>query len=268
MKRKLIISLMVALVMVLVPSSVAFAGEYFDIEDPCVADNDDFIDGVGWDGGSSEQHFGGQSWEWEQPPADDYNLYQDDVSDTGNLDEIRSLIVRNPDALELLGFTVANAYPENEPPFYYMNSEVSPDTWYWALEPRGYNLPAPQEGYDRYKGLSGVFWVEVLNFSGFDTFKWDDWSSVDRVLRDPVVASNKVNGLICTLYIPEGTHLSYPDRPYTLVTNLFVEKDDLGEIYFEPGNMDFSQPCVLALTHQDWAEQITFTQIRDGLPVE
>lgn len=263
--KKIIIALMMALVMVLVPSSAAFAGEYFDVEDPCVADSGDFIWGVGWDGSSAESYYGEQSWSYYPTPSDGYNLYRDDATDTGNLDEINDLITRTPDAIE--GLSIEWAFPELDGGFWYMG-DASPDTWYWALEPRGYNYPV-NEAYNRYKGLSGVFWVEVFNFGGFDTYKWDDWSSADRVIRDPLIARGEVTGvnaIKCLLYIPEGTHLSYPGRPGVLVTNLSIEREGSG-VRFEPGNMDFSQVCTLKLVYPDGTEEIvTFTQIRDGQP--
>jgi len=253
-KTKLIIPLLLALVVTLIPVSAVFAYEPWDVEDPCEFSHEDFALASGYDAETQTtvthkgEHFPGK------PPSDGYSHYRDDTTNSGDLDEIDVLL------------------PRPNPGFIHIGLQ-SPNTWYWATEPRGYNLPLvvtpANESYNRYKGLSGVFWVEVFNFSGFDTYKWDDWGSFDRVLAEPVVAYNKVNGLICTLYIPEGTHLSYPNRPYTLVTNLFVEKDDDGGIYFEPGNLDFSQPCFLKLAHSDGTEEVvTFTQIRDGLPVE
>ena len=250
--KKRFLEVLIVLVITLSLSTPALAYEPWDVEDPCEFSHEDFALASGYDAETQTtvtykgEHFPGNQ------PSDGYSLYRDDATDSGDLD------------------VIAVWLPRPSPGFDYVGLE-SPDTWYWAIDPRGYNLStsAPQEAYNRYKGLSGVFWVEVFNFSGFDTFKWDEWGSFDRVLAEPVVAYNRVNGLICTLYIPEGTHLSYPNRPYTLVTNLFVEKDDYGEIYFEPGNMDFSQECGLKLAYADGTvEVITFTQIRDGLPVE
>lgn len=264
MKKKLIIAL--SLILLLLAPAPALAYEPWDVEDPCVVANEDFIAGGGFDGGVPEFHSGGQPWAYGKNPNEGYSLYRDDATDTGNLDQA-FILTYTPGAVDLP--VIAEYWSPATGAYWYMG-DASSDSWYWALEPRGYNLSSPpQEAYNRYKGLSGVFWVEVLNFSGFDTYKWDDWGSFDRVLAEPVVAYNRVNGLICTLYIPEGTHLSFPGRPYTLVTNLFVEKDDSGGVYLEPGNMDFSQPCSLKLAHPDGTEEIvTFTQIRDGLPME
>lgn len=263
--KKIIIALMMALVMVLVPSSAAFAGEYFDIEDPCVAANEDFIAGGGFDDGAPEFKSGAQDWPYGKLPNEGYNLYRDDATGTGNLDEA-NILTFTPDAIDLPSIASYGPYPGLDE--YWLMGDASPDTWYWALEPRGYNLPAP-EAYNRYKGLSGVFWVEIFNFGGFDTYKWDDWSSADRVIRDPLIARGEitgVNAVKCLLYIPAGTHLSYPGRPGTLVTNLSIEREGSG-VRFEPGNMDFSQVCTLKLVYPDGTEEVTdFTQIRDGQP--
>ncbi|MBA7684068.1 hypothetical protein ES703_92458 [subsurface metagenome] len=252
--KKLIIALMLALVMVLVPSSVALAGEYYDVEDPCVADNEDFS--WGW-GNEGKAHFGEQ---FSNPAlADGYNLYQDIVTDTGNLDWV-CILTSTPDEIDL---PIVGGYMYGE----------NPDTWYWDTGPRGYNFPAPapapKETYNRYSGLGGVFWVEVFNYSSFDTFKWDDWSSRDRVLAESAIITGKVTGVnavVCTLYIPEGTHLSYPGRPGTLTTHLIIEREGTG-VRFSPKNMDFSQPCTLKLVYPDGTEEVVdFTQIRDGQP--
>ena len=271
LKKKLIVALMMALIMVLAPSSVAFA---WDVEDPCVADNDDFIWGQGWDGGypsgALESFYGEQSWSYYPTPNDGYNLYRDDATDTGNLDAIKSIITRTPDAIDLPDATIQ--YWDMDGGFYYMTSE-SPDTWYWATEPRGYDNPAPApKAPNRCDGKEGVFVVEVFNFGGFDTYKWDDWSSVDRVLAEPVVVTGKVTGvnaIMCTLYIPEGTHLSYPGQPGVLVTSLFIKVSDSGEVSFIPKNIDFSQPCTLITAYPDGREDdLTFTAIDGGRPIQ
>jgi len=80
----------------------------WDVEDPCVADSDDFILGrsidYDTDPPTSEWHWGG----------DGYNLYRDDASDTGDLDYVA------------IGFTAHNFFRHE-----------SPNTYYWATEPRG-----------------------------------------------------------------------------------------------------------------------------------
>lgn len=264
MKKKLLISLMVALVMVLVPSSVAFAGEYYDIEDPCVADSEDFIWGVGWDGSSAESYYGGQSWSYYPTPSDGYNLYRDDATDTGNLDEINDLITRTPDAIE--GLSIEWAFPELDGGFWYMGDE-SLDTWYWALEPRGYNIVREQEELP-YLGLEGKFTVEVFKYRYHDSYSWAGrWNELPQVLGEAVSITGVSNGTTCNLEIPEGTQVSFPYRPGVLVTFLSVSIVD-GEVSFSTKNMDFSEPCTLTFTTPAGTEVITFTQIRDGLPVE
>lgn len=223
MKRQ-ILTITVALLLLLVIPTPALAYGPWDVEDPCVAAYEDFIYGKGVDYDPEpdvvQVGFGGQIL-----GGPFTNLYRDEGSGLGLLDEINPLCTLTPERVDL---------PIIASGWYATMGDASPDTWYWATEPGGYNLPPAPEAHNRYKGLSGVFWVEVFNFSGFDTYKWDEWGSFDRVLAEDVIAYNRVNGLICTLYIPEGTHLSFPGRPYTLVTNLFVEKDDSGQIYFSP----------------------------------
>ncbi|GAI48006.1 unnamed protein product, partial [marine sediment metagenome] len=203
-----------------------------------------------------------------------YSLYRDDVTNTGELDQVYFLTF-TPDVIDLPIIASYGPYTAEEvgqeglqadypyeglAEYWHMGGEVSPDTWYWALEPRGYNLPPPPpapEPSNRYAGLEGVFWAEIFNYGGFDTYKWDDWTSADRVLRDPVVARGKVTGanaVKCTLYIPEGTHLSYPGRPGVRVTNLMLEWD--GEVSFTPENVDFSQTCTLKLVYPDGTEEV------------
>ena len=52
--------------------------------------------------------------------------------------------------------------------------------------------------------------------------------------------------------------------------DILVNQETKGKnVNTEPGNMDFSQECGLALVYPDETEEIiTFTQIRDGLLVE
>jgi len=257
--KKRILTIAIALILLMAVPAPAFAWEY---EDQQINKNAQ-MDGKKTRGYSLEDMLDGQGNSPIYPDSGD-NIYVDIYSRSGDLAHLS--ILRSDDVRVRKYSTeeMANADPGNKGKWKSYGGAM----FYFAPEPRGYNSPAPNEAYNRYKGLSGVFWVEVLSYSGFATYKWDNQGSVDRVLRDDVVASNKVNGTICTLYIPAGTHLSYPDRPGTLVTNLFVERDDCGEIYFEPGNMDFSQECAIACVADGVEEVVLFTQIRDGLPVE
>ncbi|GAJ24287.1 unnamed protein product, partial [marine sediment metagenome] len=102
--KKIVIALTLALAAILVFGGTALAWDY---EDPCVAANEDFWNVNGWDdgvqqpgpplldGSESLGHVGGQHPYWVDPDtgtvlvADGYNLYRDDVTDTGNLDMVR-----------------------------------------------------------------------------------------------------------------------------------------------------------------------------------
>ena len=165
MKKK-VLSVLLALVLVLsfslIPVIPALA---WDEEDSLVASYDDFIWGIGWDDDSMESYYGEQSWSYYETPSDGYNLYRDDVSGTGNLDEIRDLITRTPEAIDLPEATTT--YFDSDGGLWYMRSE-SPDTYYWATEPRGYNLPStkadvlkdsgvPGKGLDKAPGLQKPF---------------------------------------------------------------------------------------------------------------
>ena len=120
--KKIVIAFVLALVAIL-----AFGGTVsaWDYEDTCVAANEDFVYGGG--NGMEEFHFGGQ---WPSGGGDGYNLYRDDITDTGNLDSVW-IHTKTPDAIDL---------PSG---LWYMEDE-SADTWYWATEPRGYDEPEPE----------------------------------------------------------------------------------------------------------------------------
>lgn len=128
MKKRIGIALVLAMVMVLSLGTPVLAWDYPDAE---VANNDDFIVGVGIDLSSGiEGHTGGQSW----GGGDSYNLYQDDITDTGNLD-IVTITTLTPGEIDLPGS------------FWIFAFGASPDTWYWALEARGYNEPKHEKHY-------------------------------------------------------------------------------------------------------------------------
>jgi len=137
--KKKISSILFALALVLSFSLVtAVPVAAWDVEDPCVASNEDFIWGIGWDGDTAESYYGEQSWSFFETPNDGYNLYRDDVTGTGNLDKIDDLITRTPGAIT--GLLIEFVFPEIDGGLWYMGDEGS-NKYYWALEPRGYNYP-------------------------------------------------------------------------------------------------------------------------------
>lgn len=135
MKKIIGIALVLALAAVMVFGGTVLA---WDNEDPCVAANEDFLWGIGWDGLTMESHYGEQSWVFFPTPSDDYNLYRDDVTGTGNLDQINGMYTRTPTGVDLPNVTYFNV----DGGLWYMTG-TSIDTWYWATEPRGYNNPVP-----------------------------------------------------------------------------------------------------------------------------
>lgn len=139
MKRLLGIALILAVAMVLGLCAPVLAWE---LEDPEAANNEDFIAGGGFDDGSMETQSGAQPWPYYKAPNEGYNLYRDDVTDTGNLDSA-FILTFTPDAVDLPVIASYGPYPkENLAEYWYVGDE-SPDTWYWATEPRGYDIPKP-----------------------------------------------------------------------------------------------------------------------------
>ena len=178
--RKLIIALMLSLLLTLTFSSVANA---YDVEDPCVADNKDFLSGGGmdFDSVSPFEYYYGELW---AGGSDGYNLYRDDVTDTGNLDTIY-IWASAPDKVDLpWDGTVWVGY-------YHMTDE-SPDTWYWSLEPRGWNYSTPELAAGFRIILPGA--SAWFPYCGFATAGDIDFS--DGTIR---------------IVIPKGTRITYPN---------------------------------------------------------
>ncbi|GAJ13636.1 unnamed protein product, partial [marine sediment metagenome] len=83
--KKIVIAFTLALAAVMVLGSTALAWDY---EDPCVADNEDFIGGGGYDDDVMDARSGAQPWPYYKVPNEGYSLYRDDVTDSGNLDQV------------------------------------------------------------------------------------------------------------------------------------------------------------------------------------
>ncbi|MCK4388093.1 MAG: hypothetical protein KAW00_04900 [Dehalococcoidia bacterium] len=141
--KKLTIALVLALVAVMISGGTVLAWDY---EDPCVADNDYFWNVNSWDNGSKTTHVGGQhpriGLPWSDRVADGYNLYRDDVTDSGNLDRL-ALRTDTPDLLDLPNASRKWKDAQNNLGWMCKMADESPDTWYWATSPRGYNDPVP-----------------------------------------------------------------------------------------------------------------------------
>ncbi|HUV56184.1 MAG TPA: hypothetical protein VMV84_03020 [Dehalococcoidales bacterium] len=138
---KKIFSVFLTLVLVL-SFSLVTAGPAlaWEVEDPCVASNEDFIAGGGTDDSTWETQSGAQPWPYPKNPNEGYNLYRDDVTDTGNLDVV-FILTFTPDEVDLPIIASYGPYPDEGLAEYWYMGDESPDTYYWALEPRGYNLP-------------------------------------------------------------------------------------------------------------------------------
>jgi len=205
-KRKFGIALVLALVAILAFSGTALAWDY---EDPCVAANEDFIGGGGFDDDVMDARSGAQPWPYYKVPNEGYSLYRDDVTDSGNLDQVYFLTF-TPDAIDLpiiasygpytaeeVGYEGLQAdYPyEGLAEYWHMGGETSPDTWYWALEPRGYDdppVPVPDP--------NPAYLLIILP---------------DASIRVPYcggsVYSVDVNDGTWALHIPRGTSIRNPD---------------------------------------------------------
>ena len=171
--KKIFIALVFALVAVLLFGTGAFADEgswlyhpeegYTDTwdeegytgYDPCVAANEDFIGGGGFDDDVMDARSGAQPWPYYKVPNEGYSLYRDDVTNAGNLDQVYFMTF-TPDVIDLptiasygpytaeeleedsqqSGEEIQADYPyEGLPEYWHMGGEVSPDAWYWDLVP-------------------------------------------------------------------------------------------------------------------------------------
>lgn len=242
--KKRILTIAIALMVAVLTVTPCLA---YDHEDPCVADNQDFIWGQGWDGGYPdgilESYYGEQSWTYYETPSDGYNLYQDDITDTGNLDSIQSLVTRTPDVIDLTDATTQ--YFDMDGGFYYMTS-ISPDTWYWALEPRGFdNPPAP---------VDGPSWMPTQNqftlwYGGIESYNWIDGNSLPAIDQ---TASGHWNGVSFNMrvVIPEGTQVY---GGYCL--RLCQINGELSLRALDGGTMTFSNPIrIYLLVDGEWVE--------------
>jgi len=126
--------------------------------------------------------------------------------------------------------------------------------------------PEPEPEVDDYEG--GAFVVTMFHNANKDFTAWANggWNNPDRTLRDDVSYEVTNGGYTLFLEIPDGTHMSFPNRPGTLVTSLNLKVVD-SVVKFIPTAMDFSKECTLTVTYPDGVvEVITFTKIRGGLP--
>lgn len=253
--KKVAIALSLALVTILCLGTVALA---WDFEDSCVAGNEDFIWGIGWDGGVMESYFGEQSWSYFETPNDGYNLYRDNVTNTGNLDAINGMYTRTPDAIGLSD----SLYFDMDGGLWYMYDE-SLDTWYWATEARGYN--GGSSGFSLPQ--SGMFLVAMC---GHGTGYWQNYHWVEdfphgKTLAEPVFQTTtyRFNGFSATyaLAIPEGTEIT---GYYIPKANALDFKIVDGQFHISP-SLKFSQPAkILELVDGEWVEVLSFTQVLNG----
>lgn len=252
MKKRIVLATLLVIALMAMTTPV-YA---WDVEDPVVAANEDFIGGAGYDDGVLETQSGAQDWPPGKNPNEGYSLYRDDVTDTGNLDQVYFLTF-TPDVIDLPIITSYGPYPkEGIDEYWYMGGEVSPDTWYLALKPRGHDLPPPPPPAPVEPPIqSFILYVQGGNesYPFLKTDPNDVWTVTD-MLSCNVSQEGMLGRVLHRIDIPEGT--SAP-------TWLDLRMID-GEIYFSP-QCDFSQPVTLSrMTDMGWEEVATFTKIRSG----
>jgi len=228
--KKRILTIAISLLIAVMTVTPAMA---WDNEDPCVVTNEDFDFGSGVDIDTSfipQIHYGGFMG------RDGYNLYRDDVTDTGDLDLV-SVWTRTPGKVDL---------PQQGTLLWWtIMGDASPDTWYWALAPRGYNNPW---------GPSAPSWLPVLNqfslwYSGIESYNWIDGNTLPAIDR---TANGFWNGVPYTMrvIIPEGTEVY---GGYCL--RLVYGPDGLTLRPLDGGTMTFSNPVSISLlVDGEWVE--------------
>jgi len=254
--RKLTIALILALMVTLLTSPVAFAYDYEDTE---VANNGDFFYGRGLDVGSGwENHPGEQGWS----SGDGYNLYRDDVTDAGNLDYVE-IWTFTPDKIDLPNKT-----------FPLMPRDVSVDTYYWAKEPRGFN-DTGASGERKSWFCSGEYDVYLGTQPGdffkrsHGTYKWEGGYLGGRILAEGVSQVGQFNSGLDGTYkveIPVGTQIGVPMLPGVKATGVFFAQRPDGTIYAKMGkNQEYSNECTIyKFVDGEWEVVVTFTKIVKG----
>lgn len=257
MKKKLILIPLLVLVLIALMGMPVLA---WDNEDPCVADNEDFIAGGGQDDGAPEFHSGAQSWPYGKQPNEGYDLYRDDVTDTGNLDSA-FILTYTPGEIDLP--LIAEYYHPDTGAYWYVGEE-SPDTYYWALEPRGYDNPKEKDP-NRFT---------VLMSFGRDGAKYVNED--DNTLKSGIDVTGVYDDVGYRLVIPEGCTIEKPSGKRLPV--LFLKVVIGATLTFTTGDVVFSEPCILYSTEgepiydmwgritttEEWVEVGSFTSIVDG----
>ncbi len=287
MKKRLTVALVLAVVISMVFSGAVLA---WDEEDPCVANNADFWNVNGEDDGIKQ--LGpvwpdgyvptGQTGEQHPTPYIDkdgnevfahptgYNLYRDDVTNTGNLDWVR-IRTDTPGNIHLNeAYLTESKYehwkncplgkkPVKDNPaciWCWKVTYENPDTWYWATEPRGINYPEPEpreRDPNRFTVTLKWGWQSTTRFV----------SEKDNTIRGGIEAVGKYDETQYMLSIPAGTVIERPsgDRPHQLnLRDIDGDKLTFGQI-----DVEFSKPCVLYVEEgeDEWVEVGSFTSIVD-----
>lgn len=290
-KKKLILTVFLA---VLLAVSVTAPVLAWDKEDPCVASNKDFWNVNGWDNGVQQT---GPEWEcgyepfgqigeqhpyWVDPETDTllvatgYNLYRDDVSGSGNLDEV-VFRTDTPNEINLDDAYLTDSKHKSwkndkRVSFWKLTYESPGDAcWYWAKEPRGINYPEPVEPI---KKPDPNRFIVAMRF-GYDRSEYLGESN--NTLRYSIKVDGEYDGTQYMLVIPKGCVIERLSgkRLYSL----FLKEVSGDMLTFAPNDAEFSEPCVLYVAEGgriyedrmgeqigdgEWVELGTFTSIVDG----
>lgn len=255
MKKKFGVALTLALALILCLSTTALA---WDFEDDCVAGNEDFIAGGGFDDGVMETQSGAQPWPPGKNPNEGYSLYTGDVTGTGNLDSA-FILTFTPDGVDLPIIAKYGPYPKEGIDEYWYMGDESPDTWYWALAPRGYNAPPPPymgsgSPFDRF---NGSYMVDMFRPSNAQGYKWVEGCN-GKTLAEPVRQVATSSFVTYGLEIPEGTIVEgyYGGRVQQFTLEI-VE----GKFCFSPPTKFSKAATLYELDGETWTEILRFDQV-------
>ncbi len=193
--------------------------------------------------------------------GDGYNLYRDDATDTGNIDEVYGIWTLTPDKIDLPNTGAKMG------PLTVMWGE-SPDTWYWSTEARGYNLPEPEPPKPGSIAQPGPCFgnLIVIVCGNTHSYAWSDEISLaeyytgmplqGKTLAEDVAAT----GCGYELVIPAGTEVTGLEGGYASFIEIKKASYPNSYLIIAP-NFVLSAPAILYL---DGVEVMRFTRVVGG----
>jgi len=190
------------------------------------------------------------------PGEGDY-IYVDTYSHSGNLAHLSILRTDDKRVRKYSTEEMALADPGNTGKW----KAYDGDMFYFAPEPRGYNIILPEfdnEDCSPYEGVGG-FLIILFNEKHYQGVTVVDWKAKPQVLAEPA----SVEGKGYRIDIPEGTGISLPNG--FKASFLKLESISSNTAKFSPSQIDFTQPVILSeLVDGEWIEVISFISIRGG----